>query len=258
MPRKGFFRLAKILALALTLTLTGCGFKGPPQPLLQPLPAAPQALTVRQYGSEMQLAWNLPQKNQDGTGLTDLAGFDIYRMSYDPATDCPECRDTSVLIERIELAYLKNASREGNRIFYLDRGVEAGSGYRYRVVPFTANRQAGAPGLIQQVMAVPPPAPVNLDAEAHDRLVRLTWTAASPEAPGQVLRGYNVYRRKGSEAFSRLPINRALLTITGFDDFEVVNNASYGYQVTSVVRTLNGQAESMPSPIAESTPEAGR
>jgi len=256
MAAQAILRLAGLFALI--LSLAACGFKGPPKPLLQPLPAAPQALSARQFGSEMQLSWSLPQKNQDGTPLTDLAGFDIYRMSYDPAADCPECRDTSVLIERLELGYLRNARREGNRIFYLDRGVEAGSGYRYRVVPFTANRQTGAPGQIQQRMAEPPPAPGELVAEAHDRLIRLSWTATSPEAPGQVLLGYNVYRRSGNEAFSRLPINRALLTVAGFDDFEVVNAVNYGYQVTSVVRTLGGQAESAPSPTAEATPEAGR
>jgi len=242
----------------LTLLTASCGYKAPPRPLLQPLPTAPGNLSVRQFGTEVQLAWTLPQTNQDGSELTDLAGFDIYRMSYDPAADCPECRDTSVLIERLDLAYLQNARREGNRVFYLDRGITPGTGYRYRIVPFTGNQQAGAPAQKEQVMIEPPPPPDDLLAEGHDRLVRLSWAVAIPADPQQVLLGYNIYRRRGDAHFSRLPLNQALLTITEFDDFEVTNGARYGYQVTSVVRSVSGTAESAPSAQAEATPEAGR
>ena len=79
-----------ILCMGL-FALASCGKKGPVRPLLKPLPQAPAAVTVRQQGETTLLSWTLPTRNQDASSLTDLQGFAVYRMEYDPVEGWPGC-----------------------------------------------------------------------------------------------------------------------------------------------------------------------
>jgi len=250
--------LTRLVTLACLLALLGaCGHKAPPLPLLKKQPAAVRDLEIRQRGSALQLAWTIPDRNQDGSVLNGLAGFNLYRHDYDPQDDCPECIDTSTLLRRVELDYLQGAQRDGERIFTSDTGLEVGRGYRYRVVAVTGDGLEGAPAAIQQVLQPPTAAPGAFRATGHDRLVQLAWQAPQLEA-GEELIGYNLYRGTGSEPLGPRPLNRETLTATGFDDFQVENGRSYRYGVRSLVRR-DGQLIESPlgGPVA-ALPQAGQ
>lgn len=224
------------LLLSLVLLLGGCGHKGPPRPLLKPQPAAVGQLQILQLGSALQLSWTIPQHNQDGTPLKHLAGFNLYRMGYDPQNECPECRDTSILLRRVELGYLQGARREDNRIFVSDSDqLQPGRGYRYRVVAVTEDGLEGVPATIKQVFQPPAAAPENFQAVGHDRLVRLEWTAPAVAA-GAELVGYNLYRSLGNAPLAPMPINSKPLPKTSFEDFQVDNGQTYRYGVRSLER----------------------
>lgn len=242
----------------LSLGLWGCGFKAPPQPLRQALPEAPANLAVRQLGGRMLIAWNLPSRNQDGSPAKDLAGFNIYRMSYDLQDECPDCRDTSVLLRRIDLDFLNEALRSGERLFWFDSGLEPETGYQYRVTPLTVEGYEGAPSQLRRPFLVPPLPPAALTASGHDRLVRLEWSPVEEVPGGQALLGYNLYRRSGDAPYLPLPLNREVLTETGYDDFQVENGQGYDYLVRTIVRGARGSLESEASVPVSVTPEAGR
>lgn len=245
-------------ALLLLGLLAACGVKGPLVPLRKPLPVAPAGLSVRQLDGQFLLSWGIPQKNQDGTPLTDLAGFRVFRMRYNPAEDCPECRDTSVLFRQIDLDYLHEARRIGTRLYLRDDELDLGYGYRYRVVSFTRSGFGGAATVAKRIFLAPPPAPTGLSATALDHLVRLSWEPLGTTPPHGKLLGYNVYRRVGDRPFPPDPVNSTVLSTPRFEDFGATNDTSYHYAVRSVVQVQKQTIESALSAEVAATPRRGQ
>jgi hypothetical protein len=239
--------------ILLLLTLAACGHKGPVQPLAQPLPAAPDAFELHQRGERLLLGWTIPTRNQDGSPLTDLAGFRIYKMRFLPLEDCPECRDTSVLWRRVDFDYLRDARRIGDRLFLWDAEVATGFAYRYRVVPVTLREREGAAAVSSRTVLTPPPPPLAVQAASHDRMARLSW---EPPASDEPLR-YFVYRHFEGEPPSLLPLREEPLTDSIFEDFGLENERTYIYTVRSARRDGEAWTESEPSQSVSATPRPG-
>lgn len=239
-----------ILLCLLLLLLPACGKKGPLRPKLAPLPAAPAEFGVRQLGSEMLLSWTLPAANQDGSALEGLRSLHLYRSEFELAEECPECRDSAGPYRRIDLEYLQQAQRAGNRLRLLDPAIRPGLVYRYRLVALDQAGHEGAPATARIIAQPPPPAPQQLLATPLDRQVRLSWQPVVAPA-GSTLVGYNVYRRTPAEAFGERPVNLAPLTETSFDLFGLDNGQVYVFGVRSLVRNGPHLVE---SPLAETAP----
>lgn len=241
------------LAFLSLLLLAGCGTKGPVRPLAQPLPAAPPEMTLHQQGDALLLSWSQPRSNQDGSELTDLAGFRVYRQSFDPEEDCPDCRDNAPLWRLVELDYLGHTQRRNGRLFLLDNGLEPGLGYSYKVVPFNRWGQDGPPIERRQTLAVPPPAPAAPKAERQKGGLLLSWMAGELPADMELL-GYQVYRRRPGRAFRAVPRNQELLTQPRFVDSGFETDRSYVYAIRTVVRQADQVLESALSEILVITP----
>jgi predicted small lipoprotein YifL len=241
------------LSLLSLLLLAGCGTKGPVRPLAQPLPAAPPEMTLHQQGDALLLSWSQPRSNQDGSELTDLAGFRIYRQSFDPMEDCPDCRDNAPLWRLVELDYLGHTQSRNGRLFLLDNGLEPGLGYSYKVVPFNRWGQDGPAIERRQTLAVPPPAPATPKAERQNGGLLLNWKASELPADMKLL-GYQVYRRRPGRAFSAAPRNQELLTQPHFVDSGFETGRSYIYAVRTVVRQAEKVLESVLSDTLVITP----
>lgn len=237
------------IALALLLLLvTACGYKGPVRPKLLPVPAAVTDLQLQQRGNDLLLSWKIPSSNADGTPLTDLQEFRIYRMTFDPASDCPDCRDTSTLLATIALSYPTPALRYADRLFYTARDILPNQGYLYRVTPVNADRQAGNPATVRTVLVTPPLVPTGLTAAGLDRQIRLQWQAA----PG--VSGYALFRTRPGQPFPPWPVHSGVLTKTEFNDFAVENGTDYLYAVRSVNEATGGKVESSLSPTVQVRP----
>ena len=249
------FRKLALLLLIL-LSLAACGKRGPVRPLLQALPEAPQNLRVQQQGERFLISFGLPGKNQDDSPLADLQGFKVYKMKYDPQRECPECRDTSVLLQSIDLDYLRDVRRVGDRLELWDRGLAPEVGYQYRVVAVNRNGADGRPAVAKRPFFAPPPAPAGLVATGRDQMVQLSWQP--PAAAAKELVGYNLYRRTPDDAFPSLPVNQEPLRPEGFEDYGLQNGTSYDYAVRSVIETDGWQLESPLSETVTVTPQAGR
>lgn len=246
------------ILLLILLALAACGKKGPVRPKLLSLPAAPATLSVEQRGERLLLSWGIPETNQDGTPLTDLAGFRIERLRYDLDEACPDCRDDFRPVAEIDLDYLRQARRLGERLFWWDVEPLPGSGYTYRVLPVTARGRTGAPAMGRRLFLPVPPPPEQLAAEPHDRMVRLRWQPPTGETASGPVTGWHLYRWRATEPPALLPVARLPGEQTDYDDIGLENGQGYIYTVTTVVTAGDYPAESVPAAPVEATPAAGR
>jgi hypothetical protein len=244
--------------LLLLLLLAACARKGPVRPLLKPLPAAPGNFTIVQKGDHFLLGWGIPQKNQNGTPLTDLQGFRLYRLRFEPGRECPECREANELWRQVDLDYLQVVRRLGERLYLRDGDLEPGFGYHYRVVPFTRSGFEGNPAIAQRIFMTPPPTPKGLSTTALDHLVRLAWEPVEDKRSGVKFLGYNVYRTPAGQPFSPSPVNPLVLREPRFEDFGVENGQTYRYAVRAVILSGGLTVESSLSNEVRATPEAGK
>lgn len=250
-------RCLGLTALLLTALLAGCGKKGPVRPLELPLPAAPSNVSLQQQGESLRLSWEVPTANQNGTPLTDLQGFRLFRLPFVPGQECPDCRDLSVLLTEVDLDYPRGVIRDGSRLTYVDDAVQAETGYRYRIVPFTARDHEGAPSSLSRIVYPAPPAPAGLTAEGLDHLVRLQWEAPVLDASlGEVV-GYRLYRHADPARVAASPVNRQPLTEPRFEDFGRENGTPLTYAVSLIVRQQATEVESALSERVTVTPKAG-
>jgi predicted small lipoprotein YifL len=247
-------QLQFILLPLLLLPVIGCGIKGPLRAKGSAQPAAPPALTIAQQGEDLVLSWQVPASNQDGTPLTRLLGFDVYRLSYSPQDYCEECRDPATPRVHIDLNFPAPATRQGDRLIWRDSRVAVGYGYRYRVIPIASDGQTGAAGSTRRVVMTPPPAPTALQIAPLDRGARITWQPPTDLPPEMELIGIKIYRALGEEMLQ--PIGGSPLTDEGFDDFGLINGQPYRYGLRSVVRSGDSVLESTLSELITIVPDA--
>jgi hypothetical protein len=254
MPRRaqGYLLFAFLIVLGLC---AGCGHKGPVRPQRQPLPAAPEQLMLRQQGNGMLLSWIMPRLNQDGTELTDLAGFKVMRMEFDPAEDCADCRDTSTLLRRVELEYLRDVQRDDGRFYMADSDLTEGRGYEYRIIPYNRWGQDGTPIGARQVLTLIPPAPEQPVAQTADGVLILTWQPLQPQADVALV-GYNVYRRRPGRPFAIAPLNKQPLAEPRFEDRFFKSGSTYLYAVRAVAKQGDREMESRLSEAVIATPRS--
>lgn len=244
-----------MICILLLPVLAACGNKGPVRPLEIPLPGAVQAPELRQQGDALLLGWQLPTQNQDGSPLESPPAVDIYRMTYNPQDDCPECFDRSTLLVSIDPQLPKPARQLGGRYQLFDRPLQAGTGYQYKLIARNRQNEQSRPVILRQAYLEPLPPPQQVVATAHDRSVLLQWQAPQL-AQGDQLLGYLVYRRLEADATSSLLTTR-LLQAESFEDFSLENGTPYFYRIRAVVKRDNQQLEGLASPELGVTPKAG-
>ena len=237
MKRDGFSAtkvVTLLILLILTGALAGCGKKGPVRPIRQPVPKAPEEFVLRQQGQQMLLVWTLPRHNEDESPLTDLAGFRIYRNTFEIGDECPECLPSGPQWRLVDLEYLRDVQRVGDRFFLNDDELDPEIGYQYRIVPFNRWGQDGKPVLARQVLAKPPSAPVGVFAEGREDRLVVTWQPAADLTADMKLLGYNIYRRRPGQTFPPAPQNQQPLNTNFFEDRDFITGKTYLYAVRTV------------------------
>ena len=240
-----------LLVLLLLVFVSACGKKGPVRPLLKAEPAAPGRPEARQIGGSILLYVDLPERNLDGTPLTDLSELRIFRRETAGGV-CAECDEPTGLWRSIDPLTL---SRDGQRLIIRDDDVRTGYGYRYRLVPVTSRGLTGASASLARQMHPFPPAPQALTATGFDRLVRLQWTLNAELAPGWTFLGCQIYRSSGETPFGLTPLTSQFVQGEKYDDLGPLNGTLYRYQLRCLAEQNGVIVDSPPTTVVTATPQ---
>jgi fibronectin type 3 domain-containing protein len=141
-----------------------------------------------------------------------------------------------------------------------DTHVMVGEPYQYHVTAVNARGESLPSETIDAMVMVPPGEPTDVEAVAHERFVRISWTRPDFDGASQLL-GYQVYLvSEGGEAVSIGGKN-----VAGIADVQLVflHDVQYDGRVRGyVITAFNAEGEGEPSHIAYTTvftvPEAPR
>ncbi|MFH1148297.1 MAG: fibronectin type III domain-containing protein [Pseudomonadota bacterium] len=169
-----------LLAASLTSTLfmctASCGKKMLPVSPSQAVPREVTELSSAVTDRSVILTWKPPLKRKEGSPV-EISGFKVYKGMNSFAEDCPSC---PVRFTRTHFVSWARVGRDGsanNAARFEDKDVACGHKYVYAV---QAVDEDGWEGQISAPMAVyfeaPPGSPSELEAQAGDGWVKLSWT----------------------------------------------------------------------------------
>lgn len=199
----------------------------------------PTNLAAQESETAINLSWQPPAANIDGSTPVNLLGYNVYRISP-AATEQEATPLNSAPVS--ETNFADKNFRFGEQYNYFVRSVSLGTGGQ-QVESLSSNRIAVAPG---DVYAPSAPTSVTI-AAAPGRLS--IFFPANPETD---VAGYNIYRSLDPnlprESWTKL--NTELLTRTTFQDDNVETGKKYYYYLTAVDSSGN---TSPPSEVISET-----
>jgi hypothetical protein len=182
------------------------------------------------------LQWSIPKKDADGTKLTDLEGFYVWRQ-FVPAAEmgCSTCPSDFQPLTTIDYHAPHNAHRGADRMTYWDYQLQGEGRYTYKISAYTtAGVHSGQSNAGALVWWSPPPPPYHVEATSGDQAVLLSWETPSGLQEDQGILGFNVYRRRPDGVYGLIPLNGDPIKGKTYRDLGVMNGQTYHY----VVRAL--------------------
>ncbi len=239
--------IQRILLMAvMALLLVGCGRKGPLVPPEAMVPAPIADLRVEQQGERISVSWSQPGREEGGGPLKDLAGFRVFRREVlPPGEDCEECPTAYRLIRTVDPEYLEDVVRVGNAYTFVDRGLETGKTYQYKVVAFKTDGSESKQSNLARRKKVVPPLPPVIQATSTPTSVILRWQPVAMAKNASLL-GYQIYRKKAGTP-SAQPLTGKPIQETSFEDLHLEQGGSYEYTIRTVARVDGEAVESEPS-----------
>lgn len=236
-----------LLILVPLLLLTACGKKGP---LIYPemlVPEPPASFSAMQSGDNIKISLAIPDKDRAGRKMRDIEGVKVLKLES-PSGQVPVCRDCTgyTLFKTFHSDMPGDTQRFGRQAVMLDGNVQQGREYTYKAVAFTKEGMDGETSAPQHVTMQQPSQPPALKIIPTPTELRLEF--AGGVSSGNVLVGYNLYRKQKGEVWPYLPINAKPLTETVFTDTGLDRRVKYLYMVKSLIRLSTNQiVESLPS-----------
>ena len=231
--------------ILVVLCLLGCGYKTSPRPASATIPERILLVTARAFPDRIELTWDVPRLNTDGSPLEDLSGFKVFRSEVDIEKDCEKCDKTKKLYANVDAQNPSNATIEGDKVVFFDKKVSQGKVYHYAIAPYNFKAREGpVSSTISVIFDQPPPRPMDLRATTDDRGIVLKWRV-SPRTLG--IRSYHIYRSDTGNEEDLEPYGTTKWAEKFFVDSNVERNQPYAYQVRSVKMNEGIPMESQPS-----------
>jgi predicted small lipoprotein YifL len=131
-PARGLLALAILL-----LALPGCGRKGPPVAPRPVAPAAPSPVRAELEDGAIVVTWARPTRNENGTPLTNLQEFRLYRAVSQGTPRPTGPQPAFSLLATVRADHPDNATVMGDLYAFRDEGggreLTPGTRYIYRV-----------------------------------------------------------------------------------------------------------------------------
>ena len=242
---------AGIGILVASCALIGCGLKTNPRPYTAPIPSDVGLVSVQVFPGDIELRWNKPRRNTDGSEMKDLAGFNVYRSSHEIGESCDDCDEAGGFHAKIDLKNPMNAHIENGEVVYKDQRISLGHIYYYAISAYNKKDREGpkCPVITVTYDSIPP-APKGLGATYDSRGIKLKWNA--PIKPSAI-RAYQVYRGTTRDQKKLEPIGRTRWAENFYFDKDVEKDKSYYYIVRSMKMTGGIPIESAPSQMVQAT-----
>jgi len=189
-------------------------------------PTAPRNLAANPGDGQVTLTWQAPVSD----GGSGIQNYTVYRGTA-----------SGSLTMLVEL---------GNVLTYTDTGLTSGQEYFYQISATNINGEGTLSAEVGATPFGPPTRPTNLQTNAGDGFVRVTWNAPVSDG-GSPVTNYVIYR--GSS-----PAGMSLLANVGnvlqYDDTTVVNDQTYYYTVSAVNANGEGARATEVSAFPSATP----
>ncbi len=244
---------AGALLLAGTLFFGGCGYKTLPVPPESIVPKAIEDLRYAVDEKGLTLTWSYPLETIQGTDLTDIASFEVYRavVSLDSyCATCPIPFGEPIVVPGGMIG--KDGSRKGS---YESALLRSGEKYFFKVRSRTSWWAASADSnIVTFVWHMPPKAVEGIQAEGGDRSVRLQWQAATHLMDGQQFDlpvHYQVLRSVDGKLFEDLGMAG---TETSYTDTSLQNGQKYFYKIQSILQVAGNAVGGGMSEVSTAVP----
>jgi hypothetical protein len=246
-----------ILLSALVACVVGCGLKGKPVPPTEVVPRPPSDLRLDPVPEGVRVSCEVPQRNSDGSPLTDLDMVEILRTSGRPA-DCPTCPPVFSKVAELQYVYSGDAEIAKGKMEFLDRVGKPGS-YQYRVVARNAHGEPSKPSVpVETFWDVPPREVRGVQIGNGDKRVDLRWDPVRERSDGSALTGdqvgYQVFRSRKGGGVGVTPLNANPLREPQWADTAVQNDTEYEYRVRAVLVVQGRVIPGPQSSVAEALP----
>lgn len=243
---------ATMLVVAAVIAI-GCGKRGDPMPPAPKGPLPPEAVTVRQIGSDLVVGFDVPGARGEKPGQEPVLA-DVVRIEFPPGQPVTPDPDAFRRRGQVVASEVADPFRFGVRTHVVDAGL---SGDRDTLVGWTVRYgvrvkdRRGRPSPLvatRQFVPVEPPAPpVELHGIATAEGVRLTWGAPD----GTTDLRYNLYRTPSGEPVPESPLNTSPRVTAEYLDTTVDIGGVYEYTVRVVVSEDGPQQESESTPAVQ-------
>lgn len=198
--KTGLKNILCLLLLCLLLMPVSCGRKRAPVPPGTLRPERIRDLSYEITAKGAILSWSVPVRNHDGSPLSHVKEFKLYKAEVPLEGGCLECPPK---YEEPVTIKLDSKPEPGQKIHYEDTTLKPGFYYIYQVrtvknllnVSDYSNKASFA-------WHCPPDAPLNLSGEVLEEGTRLTWLPPQQFQDGSPLSGplkYYIFRKFDDE-----------------------------------------------------------
>ncbi len=237
----GYLILSSVL-----VAMAACGYKTNPRPAAATVPAEIGIVHAQSYKNRIVLKWDIPAKNTDGTPLTDLSGFKVYRVVTKEGEECDNCEGKKTLLANIDYQNPANATIEKGVVTFTDNDVSQGKVYYYFVSAYNFRGEESRPSheVIVTFEKAPDP-PHDVKATVDSRGVFLEW---SPPRGNSNIKNYRIYRSDELNPNDTRLIGNTKWGENTFRDKTAETGKTYHYAVSSLTMNRGISTESDCSP----------
>jgi hypothetical protein len=234
--------------LLCVLLAGGCGKKDDPTAPLAVAPGKVRDLAVRPRGNAIVLSFVIPEKNNDGSLLSDLAGFAVLRSEQPFAGECKDCPRRFSVIDDIDYKTYMMNNPQALAIEYSDSALTFQTVYTYRVMGYNTDKRPGTPATGPDIFwDVPSAPPRAVRPELQGKSVVLSWEAPATLQDGAAFEGpvaYNLYRRTPETSYPLAPINSEPIAALSCRDRGIMKDSDYVYALRAIRQVRETAIES--------------